>query len=643
MIVQTVCHYDFSKVIWNPENWRNEVIDPEFLLLFRAKPAELEAKLLTHYSGLSVYVAEFSSMTPEWSRRQNYSAFCKKEESGRILEASLKTEQESQPYRIGFPLSLIPEPEKEHEFVIMFDRVKLQFLCDGIVMDHEFPNGQPRHFYANDLRFIKETKAFDRYFLSNDLSGIIRTERKVRTERPIQYYTPFGSNTWLGDAVVHEYKGVFHVFYLFDRHHHGSRNGKGLHEFWHLTTEDFINWTDHGPVFEISEPWQAVGTGNAFIFQDKLHLSFGWHTERAVPTCRTVNYLFLRNLQLYGHTGKFRYNEIGELLPAGASYVTSEDGVHFTPSNLLIHHNVNPCIFVQDDGSLHLVQRGIWKSDHLGDWVLIDRDFPPYLENSFARNNLDCPAMFELDGWEYCMVGFSAFFGREKGRKEWIDFTEQGRDPYDGTNVPMVARDQQNRLIEGGWLGGIGWGSCLLLREIIALGNGRIGKRWIPETLPEFDSGHAFAEWAEVGGKENVLLEFTVDPQNGEFSVLFEGEGTPCEFRLNPVECKVQWALAGERVPTFREEMNAHPEYSHFDQSVYAPKYGRDYAKEELTGLENRFTVRILIHADPKMNAVILDAEIAGCHTMATMRNNLSVSAVSTNNKENLLRFERRK
>ncbi len=634
MIRQTIFHYDFSRVVWNPENWRSEVLDPRFLLLFRAKPSLLEGELISHHAGLSVYVTDLSGMSPEWRHRQNYSAFCK-DPSCKIIEASLKTVCESLPYKIGFPLSLIENPEEEHEFALLFDGVKYQFFCNGTEMDREFPSGMPRHFYHDDIRCIKKSNAFDKYLFANDLSGVARSERTVHSGKTIQFYTPFGSNTWLGDVVIHEYKGVFHLFYLFDRHHHGSRNGKGMHEFWHLSTEDFINWQDHGPVFEITEYWQSVGTGNAFIFQDKLHLSFGWHTERNAPTYRSATTLFIRNLEKYGHTGELLYDEIGELLPGGASYLTSEDGISFTPSRRLMHYLVNPCIFVRPDGSLKMIQRGVWESDHLGDWKLADKEFPTWGEQSFARNCLDCPVMFEIGGWEYCMVGFTALFARKSGSAEWQDMVKQGLDIYDGTNVPMVAWDQKSRLVEAGWLGGIGWGSCLVMREIIALGDGRLGKRWLSETLPAFGKGENFSRISGLPESGDFLFEFEVEPQDGDFSVVFSGNGSSCEFRLNPASGRGQWAVAGETVPSYREDLISHPEYEHFDRSSYAPKNGRDYARENLTGLDRPFRVRILLHNDIKLNASVLDAEIADIHTMATMRRDLIVSGVFTENKHN--------
>ncbi len=636
MITQIITRCDFSKVSWNPAGWRNEVFDPHFLCLFHAKPAELSGVLISHHAGFRLETIEEDAASA-WSKRQNYTPYAAASGKCRVLEAFLLTEKDSRTYRIGFPLALLAAPDQEHEFAVMFDGVRFQIFCDGEELDCEFPENPPRHLYNDDIRCELPSPAVQNYCFSNDLAGVKKISKEIRRNEAIQFYTPHGYNTWLGDVAVYQYKERFHLFYLFDRHHHGNRNGKGAHEFYHLSTTDFIDWTDHGPVVEINAPWQTVGTGNAFEFQGKLHLSYGLHTERAVPEYRHTRQLFLRNLQKYGHTGEFRMDEVGELLPHGASYISSEDGIHFSYSNRLMHYLVNPSIFVQPDNSLMLCQVGQWRSDHLGDWQLTERDFPPYSEKSFARNCLDCPTFFHLAGWEYCMVGFTAFFGRKEGSAEWIDFTEKGIDIYDGSNVPMVAKDSKGRIIEGGWLGGIGWGSCLLLREIISLGCGRLGKRWLPETLPAVGNAAPFCGRIDLPDSQDCLLEFTVDPADGKFSVSFEGAGKACEFSLDPAAGRAQWSSQG-KIPAYREELLEHPEKTNFNQLVYSPHTGRDYAKEELRLPQGAFTLRILIHRTFKLNAALLDAEIAGIHTMATLRSDLFVSSATTANRNNTIR-----
>lgn len=638
MIVQTIRQYDFEQVTWNSPGKENECFDPRFLIRFRARPEDLHGELLSHPCGFSIAIWDKAKGSPYHlffdRRQQNYTSVRDPDGGCRVMECSLKTGEDPQPWKIGFPLALAGSQSGEHEFAVLFDGVYFQILCDGIVMDRECPEGEPPHLYERPAACTVFSPALSSYSLTNDLSGIRRTEREIRRDIPIQYYTPFGFNTWVGDVVPFCWKGRFHIFYLFDRRHHGSRRGKGAHEFWHLSSGNFRDWIDHGPVFELEEQWQSAGTGNAFEFQGKLHLSFGWHTERAKPFPERANQLFYRNLQLYGHTGEFGIDEIGSLTPGGASYAVSEDGIHFTQSRRLMHYLENPSIFVQPDGSLRLCQEGIWESDRLGNWRPVNPDFPPHGKESFARNCLDCPTRFELDGWEYFMAGFTGFWGRPlDGKTDWIDFAERGWDTYDGTCVPMVYPDSRGRLVEGGWINGNGWGSCLLLREIIPLGNGRLGKRWIEETLPEFEEGTSFSGTAELPLTGDVLLEFTAASAGTPFLLLLEGDGTPCEFRLDTAEGRAQWSAASSgtpvpRLPTFREAVLASPEKISHTQFPNTPFFGRDYAKENLNALPPSFRIRLLVHADPKLDAALLDAEIDGKYTMTTLRTDLKTRSV---------------
>ena len=67
------------------------------------------------------------------------------------------------------------------------------------------------------------------------------------------------------------------------------------------------------------------------------------------------------------------------------------------------------------------------------------------------------------------------------------------------------------------------------------------------------------------------------------------------------------------------------PETPSYFALPYCAYRGRDYAKENLSGVDAPFALRVLIHADPKLNAALIDVEIAGCHTMATLRGDLAV------------------
>lgn len=53
----------------------------------------------------------------------------------------------------------------------------------------------------------------------------------------------------------------------------------------------------------------------------------------------------------------------------------------------------------------------------------------------------------------------------------------EGYDIYDGLAVPMAALCSDNRAIIAGWIGGIGWGSALVHRELVQFENGILGTK----------------------------------------------------------------------------------------------------------------------------------------------------------------------
>lgn len=634
MIERIVKEYDFSALRWRDAD-EPAILDPFFAVTFRAVPSQLTDGPLFSSPALNLSVrnkTEEDISNLVFNRRvQNYFSQKSADGSCRVMEASLLMEDDNKPWVIGFPLALIEDAEKEHDFTLFFNGVFFNILCDGEVMDREAPEGIVFHDYnCFGGRFTLFSDRIRDFRFTNVIDGVKRHEKRVQQDISAAYCTPYGFNTWIGDVVTFAHNGVFHIFYLHDRRHHGSRRGKGAHEFWHMTSCDLKNWVDHGPVLELTEQWQSTGTGNAFVFDGKLHLSFGWHTERARKWNERANILLENHFHRYGNTGLFDYCQLGTLTPGGASYLYSEDGVRFTASDKLMHYLENPSIFVQKDGTLNLYQEGKWESDHLGHWRLVDPDFPPCGSKSFARNCLDCPTFFSLGGWDYFMVGFTAFFGKPAGTEEWIDFVEKGWDPYDGSNVPMAA-EFNGRMIEGSWPGGNGWGSCLLLRELIPLGNGRIGKRWIPETLPSFGGAEAADKEQLLPECDFCMIEAEIEPGSEKFSAVFTGKTgeTPVEFSFDPAALRAQWCgTPGKILKTYRTKLLEHPEYSRSGCYKDIPSDTRDYARENLIGLEETFTLKMIVCRTPKMDTTLIDVELGGKHTMITHRCDLHADKV---------------
>jgi len=287
--------------------------------------------------------------------------------------------------------------------------------------------------------------------------------------------------------------------------------------------------------------------------------------------------------------------------PAGATYASSEDGVRFTPSEVLIHPAENPTVYTRTDGRLGLVsgyvgweQRGLFASDTIGGWQLFDRDVP------FVG---DCPCVFDWNGRHYLLQGFTRMACNSDGRKGgWTDWSQTGNDVYDGVAVPMVAAWTGNRRICAGWLGHpLGWGGWLVLRELVQEADGTLGLKWVPEVTPP---GKVY-EWR--------------CPKGRDFAVRFarQGGGGEIEFRVEAAACRAQFADAARGEAAARQMTQA--EHNREGKGVRIASCP-SFAIQNVSGLDQPYRVRLNAWYDAKSGCTLFDAEIAGRRTMVCCR-----------------------
>ena len=228
-----------------------------------------------------------------------------------------------------------------------------------------------------DAEFVKKAAIY--------LPAIQPEQKPAQASTPlpgIQYWTPPGHNSWVGDVVTSFYKGRYHVFYLYDRRHHQSKFGCGAHYFEHLSTTDFKSWTEHEAATPLDAQWECIGTGTPFVFDNRLYLSYGLHTTRVYPQEKTMLPAQWDYLKTNGTTGSFN-RETTAGVPAGSTYSVSMDGVSpFMKSGILFHPCENPSVYIDPSGKLRMManyrSRGIWESESVnGGWRCISPDFPP--------------------------------------------------------------------------------------------------------------------------------------------------------------------------------------------------------------------------------------------------------------------------
>lgn len=461
--------------------------------------------------------------------------------------------------RVGVPLGALPRADVIHDVTINFAMSRWTILVDGVRDDDMPPDPDSIPWTAEAKELILSPRVKKASFSSPALADALpETPDSRRITRPIQYWTPDDPNAWVGDVAVGSFKGRFHVFYLFDRRHHGSGGGVGRHYFAHLSSSDLVNWEEHPAAVPLDEWWTSLGTGTPFLYEGKLHLAYGLHTSRLTKD---------------------------PAYPIGATYAVSDDGIRFTKSHRIVHATQNPTIYNRTDGLLGLVtgygmSGTILKSDHIGDWTLYDDAIPI---------GGDCPCLFEWNGRYYLFQGFTKFAYSPTGEPgTFVNWTDTGLAPYEGLSVPMVAPFGENRRIMAGWLNHIhGWGGWLVFRELIQNPDGTLATKWVPEIAPPAP-----------------IEEFTAQPGR-TFSLVIAPEsegGTALTLTIDPAA----------RTAAFRDDAA--------DAKIGAAHLAGNFRITGLPELASAYPVKLVQYWDRKSDATIFDVEIAGVRTMICRR-----------------------
>jgi len=590
-----------------------------FTVRFTLKPNQFhgERKILEIPRILEVCLRE---QDPNDRRRQNYPAFRMADGSVPVLEATLALSSAEHPewksMTIGVPLAMLGPFRTIYEVLLVYSGVRWSLYVDGNLADNDFPFGHPDWLRRNSWRLDPA------FVTAASISFPGRTPAPGPAPpmiRQIQYWTPPGHNTWVGDVVTAFHRGRYHVFYLFDRRHHQSKFGKGAHYFEHLSTRDFRSWTQHEAATPLEEQWECIGTGTPFVYRGRLCLSYGLHTGRIYPDAKTTWPAQAAYLQRHGKTGSFPRGSVPGV-PAGSTWAVSADGVsRFRKSGIVFHPCQNPSVYIDPRGKLRMLanagSKGMWEAETLeSGWRCTNPDFPP---------GGDCTFFFRWGRFDYIIGGFTGLWSKPAGAPDsaYDDQAGKGLDFYDGSNVPSITQvGGDNRFLMAGWVPIRGWGGVLVIRELVQFADGRIGSKWMQEVTPA--TGPARPVSDGVAGR-SFLLSFDVPRPAGRVAVTFlpeAGGAPPCEFEIDVDRKRAAFARAtpggsAAAQKTLREGGEPHQ--------------AGDYAVENLLGTAAPFSVRLIVKGDDKIGGSLIDAEIAGCRTLISYRPGLFVGRVA--------------
>ncbi len=637
MIIQKLYKYSFDKLIFSKlsngfENAETFVLKLRLssrpLLRERHEIFSMENRVSVSTRILNKQ-ADLCNLS-NYEKSEQYFLKCDENGDVAVLEAKIVLEQpfgrEMREMQLGIPIT---DELLEFDVYIVFDRVHFRIIANGEVLNENFPVGELNSKENAEIFTDKSMLESIEYSSMTDL--IERTEYERKLDTGINYYSPYGHNTWAGDNVTFYHDGVYHILYFNDRHHHGNRWGGGAHCFSQLTTTDFVNWIDHGPLFELEEQWQSVGTGTMFFHNGKYYFVFGFHTDRVIPVELTYRDEIIKSYNETGEMRLFSYDEIfaAGKYPCGANYAVSDNGIKFKLMNVVCHCGENPSVYSEQDGSLVMFTgyggSGTWRAKDINSpWKLVTREFPPSGDTPM-KNSSECPSYFEWNGYKYLFIGGTGYWRTEKNSDEYIDNAANGYDVYDGLVYPMAVKTKDNRVMCTGWINGIGWGSVIVQRELLQYPDGRLGIKWIPEITSEKGELLYSGAASDYSLKEDssYYYEFDIVPDKQSYFALRFGDD--CELKLNFASETAQYGEVGsEDIPSARACIAA-------ESGQRAPNthyFTHNYSIERVDVMREPFKLRIIQHNSKKMGCVLIDAEIAGQRTMITCRKNAKINRI---------------
>lgn len=534
------------------------------------------------------------------------------------------------------------------ELWVVCTRTHFRIVYDGKVINEDLIYGDLNKPSANEM--FKDDEMIKNIEFSDEVSKINFGIEKIMLDKKPICYTPFGHNTFIGDVVNFYHDGVYHMLYMSDSHHHSNRWGCGGHHFEHMITKDFINWEDVGAVWDITDQWQSMGTGTMFFFKGKYYLAFGLHTDRMKAPDKNIRKEMREYFEKNNETKIISYNEAFamEKFPIGTSYAESDDGINFKLSEKIVNFEENPSVYEKDGKLIMFTGGNVWSSEDVDKpWSIIRKGFPPTYDESDMLCTGECPSYFEWNGYKYLIMGFTGFWRSEKNGEEFIDVGAQGHDIYEGLGVPMAVRTDDNRVVMAGWLGGIGWGSAVVHRELVQFEDGNLGSRWLPELMPKITAVKDFEKQNFVYdfGSEKVshYIELKLKKsEKGNFAVKFLDEsGKGCELQLDFENERAQFADSKNKdemsetilplhevVSKLKKTNEKHKWGGNIDYE-YIPCKGRNFSVANVDYNED-VTLRLLVYYHPKMDTSVIDVEIDSRRTMITNRNDLVVKKIKS-------------
>ena len=351
-----------------------------------------------------------------------------------------------------------------------------EWPCGTLPMDHILPDtliragihvtDDPTGGDCSNFSLRASDYTTDCGISANDKSPIVMGNLfSENGENPAEGWKPSDPGVFAGDCMPYADSDAdgterYHVLYLKDRRHHGSKWHKGAHQWAHMSTADFRNWDFHPLAVSIDDPSEgSVCTGSWLKTSDGIH--YLYYTIRPIDDSPA---LLLRSV--------------------------SEDGYHFRRDSgfrfvLSSRYHGNsardPKIVKADDGYHMFVTTSLVSGDDAGHGCLahiISADGLSWSETepiyiSETEDQPECSDYFSRNGWYYLIFSLRGRGHYYYSRKPFTDWQKPENPIIPCENVPKMAL-WHNRILFTGFLCMNGYAGTLTFIEALQQEDGTL-------------------------------------------------------------------------------------------------------------------------------------------------------------------------
>lgn len=366
---------------------------------------------------------------------------------GEMLDFAIKYDFLGNP-----PLHLRAKAKPGDEIRVHILPYRIELYVNDVLLDEEWPCG---NHYLKDVEII-----------DNGCGISMQTAEVIAKEEPAVLGVFQNAEGWqpeetvfVGDCMPFSHEGVYHVLYLKDRHHHGSKWGKGAHQWSHISTKDFVNWSIHPMAVEIDDPAEGSICTGSWIYDGKLH--YLYYTVRMCDgsparICRSLSkdgYHFEKD-RTFSFTLSDKYNAPAARDP---KIVKDAEGLYHMILTTGLAESGRGCL-------AHLV------SKDLQDWQELEE--PLYIAPE-SKGEPECPDYFYKDGYYYLVYSLVAKGYYQYSKKPFSGW-QTAEDPIIPCRSVPKAAIWNNRLIFTGFLGENHYAGTMTFLEAVVQENGQL-------------------------------------------------------------------------------------------------------------------------------------------------------------------------